>query len=302
MPDHQEIIGVFRRMQHCIPETSFFIGRLDDGNTVVGTAKHDSMIPGLPYRFTGYWQTHQKYGLQFKFDAYCRQEPKTVEQVLCYAKRYIFKAGVGIGPAKMRKMIDHRGPELVLNWLRASPDEVVNLIGISKKNAEKVRQILVELESYESTRIDLLTLFSTHGFPEPLVDVAIDKLGASAVGIIKRDPFTMMVRGWPGCGYQRCNAMYLKLGRPPNKLKRQLMAITYYMMRFGDGSTWFPYPMLVEYLREVCDGNLQPRRVIELGIRSGQLAIFLFGNQLLVGKYESVQDERLIAQHIKRLG
>lgn len=301
MAERQELIGVFRRVQFSIHDTSFFIGRLDDGITIVGVCSREAMIPGVLYRYTGRWEMHSTYGRQFKFDGYCRQEPKTVEQVLSYAKRHLFSAGVGIGPAKMRKMIDHKGPELVLNWIKSRADEVSQFGSIPLKKARDAGRILLEKESFENTRIDLTALFSSHGFSEKLVDVAIEELGASAMKVITRDPFTMMVRKWPGCGFQRCDALYMKLGLPQHKVKRQLMAVFHFMLRHGNGSIWFPYETLVKYIREVCGAEIDPRKSIELGLRSDHFAMFCLDGQIIISTKQASVEEGLVAFHLERL-
>jgi hypothetical protein len=299
--EREEITGIFRRVFHSKTETGFLLAGLEDGSTIKGTAKRDAMIAGLSYRYSGRWENHARYGRQFAFDGYCRETAVTVDQVMALARRYLFGASVGIGPARMRLLIDHKGPGSVLNWMKCQPAEVAQVASITLDQAKTVKDILLDLNDFERTRMELLALFDRRGFPTELVDRAIDELGANAVGHIERDPFTMMIRRWPGAGFERCDALYLSRGLPPDTLKRQLMAIRHYMIRQGNGSTWFPAPTLIAYMREVCNGGLRPKKVIELGIRSQRLMVLRDGNQLLIGTHEASTDERNIAAHVERL-
>jgi hypothetical protein len=297
-----EITGVYRQKIFHSPDTNYLIAKLEDGGIVAGHTSLEAMVPGLTYRFTGQWQYNQKYQNQeFKFNGYARDVMISDTQIMSYATRYLFRANVGIGAARMRKVIAHKGPANCLMWLKACPEEVAEFLGITAEQSRAASRLLIDLESAEKTRLEVTALLENKGFPGSLIDHAIKELGAAAPAVIRRDPFTMMIRRWPGAGFDRCNALYLEQGRPPDGIKRQLMAVRHYIIRRGEGSTWVPVVDVLEHVRARVSVDVAPRRTLELGLRSRMLVCAHRAGQLHVAMFEDAKNEYDIHQHIIRL-
>ena len=266
--------GTFQRVRWRSPENegNRMIAMLEDGSTVLGTAQDGDLIPGITYQFYGNWSEHPTHGRQFNFRQFVVKEPHGRAGVIAYLERY----ATGVGPAVAARIWDSFGTESVAT-LRTNPESVVAIPAIGRylslENARLASFELREHAKLEDTRIELVNLFDGRGFPHALVEDCIGKWKIMAPNRVRRDPFSMLVNGFAGCGFARCDRLYQDLGLPLDRLKRQVVCLWHILHSDTSGSTWLPLNQAWDMLREKVSGTkLNKKKAVIMGCRAKWLA------------------------------
>jgi len=264
----QELSGVYDQSIWAADDGSWIIAKLKNGQTICGPTSRSSFISGVKYVFSGRHTKHPTYGDQFKFETFTQCELVTDAQVMAYLERHLFGKNFGIGLARARRLLTKFGPEGCLRQMKGDPAVVSRVTGITLEQAKGVAAVLVEAERFEQTTLKLVELFRGRGFQQSVIDQAVADMGVNAYEVIKRDPFTLLVREYKSAGFARCDQMYRDLDRPENRLKRQMICLWDHIKK-ADGSTWVNIKSAIEHLRRLVTSDVQPERAIELGVRAG---------------------------------
>ena len=297
-----ELHGIYHRKVFHSETNDWHCARLECGTVIVGHCGSNVMVPGLSYRFTGAWKFNRKYSRkEFRFNGYVRDAVVTDQEIMAYGARYLYPAKIGIGSVRLRKLIAHRGAANCLVWLKSCPEEVSEVAGITLDQAKSLSEILVKLESAERTRMELLVIFAGKSFPRGTTERAIAELGACAADVIRRNPFTMMVRRWPGCSFLRCDSIYAEQGGPLDSIRRQLMAAQFFLDNRSQGSVWFSVQDFLENICDLVSADLSPGKLLSLGLRSHRLVCTSHEGRLFVALTQEATNEHVIHQHVLRL-
>lgn len=296
----EEVSGVFDRITWQNPEGSFFYGCLMDGTKIAGQGRAGSFIRDVNYTFGGKWED-TKYGRQFRFFSFTQAMPVTPEAIIAYLEKHLASKGCGIGAVRIRLMIAEWGPERVIPMIKENPKDVSSFLGIDLDKAKQAAELMKLIEKYETTRIQLGQLFQGRGFPQATIEKCIDIFGVNAVDCIKRNPFTLLVRGLPGCGFLRTNQLYESLGhagKPREKRKREVIYL-WHSMKEGNGSIWFEAKALAESLGRSITTKSNPKRAILIGIRAKWLACRRDQNGVLwIAVHEEATTEKFMSQKL----
>lgn len=240
--------------------------------TVKGPASPDELQPEQSYRFYGHWTSYKNRRTgqtekQLAFSTFTRTEPAGRAGVIAYLQQ----AGTsrGIGKARAAKLWEFYGSDAV-RVLREQPEEVAAKIrGLSLQEATEASAWLQQQRDLEACTIAVTNLLAGRGFPKKTTRSAIQEWGNRAAELIRRDPCRLMA--FRGCGYKRCDDLYLSLGLPPSKLRRQAYSIWYTLARDTDGHTWFPLDFAFHGLRDLVRRDAQPERALKLAQRIARL-------------------------------
>lgn len=281
-------------------EDGYTIASLADGRTAKGTTDPDNFAIGDTYRFLGRWDDgDEKYGPFFRFETYTRHEPATREAVI----RYLTKTCDGIGEKTAARLYDQYGAE-TCKVLRTFPAKAI-LDGLLKDDvAMEAADALEKIAAYEETKLALFGMFDGRGFPGTLIDRCIETWGVKAPDAIRRNPFTMLVRRLPGCGFKRCDRLWLDLKLPRNALKRQMICGWAEVRRKteSEGDTWHRDLVFTDEIRRNVTPPIAAERALALGIRAGWLASRTDKyNRLWVAEARKARNERDVARHAARL-
>lgn len=274
--------------------------------TILGNAKQGDLIWNLPYTFYGRWEDDPRAvsvesPQQFRFNSFRQLEPATREGIIQYLRRFANGIGAGIGG----RLFDSLGPDAV-KILRTDPTAAAASINngrvwLTDDAARSAAAALKQVAEYEDVKIELANLFAGRGFPGKLIDEVIRRWKAVAPARVKRDPFSLLVHKLPGCGFARCDRLYLDLGLPAGRLKRQLLCLWHALRTDNEGHTWRPEQTLEKRLGELVGGaKLQPKRAIRLGVKSRWLA-YRQGPTNYVAEYRKADNERTLAATIRGL-
>lgn len=120
--------------------------------------------------------------------------------------------------------------------------------------------------------LDLMEMLEGRRFPRDLAVTVIEKWGKDARRFIEKDPFVLMQ--FPRCGFKLCDDLYLELGLPPAKLRRQTYCAAYQLAVNGDGSTWHHEKRVRHVLEDAIYGqDPSTKRALALGVRADMLSV-----------------------------
>lgn len=257
--------------------------------TLRGPCREGELGRGLEFRFIGRWVNHPKYGRQFVFSSFVLEEPAHEEAVLAYLQQCR-----GIGPSTAALLWQKYGADAVRK-LREEPEAACAgiprfTVGMARAAAETLQA----LKATERTKIELLALLKGRGFPKRTVDRAIERWGARAPELIRRNPFKLLALR--GCGFLLCDRMWLDLGLPPDRLKRQALCAWYAVASDTDGHTWLPESKATAAISgKVAGTSLRTKRAIELARRAGLLVVKEDRGSVWVADRRKARDEEWLA-------
>lgn len=269
----EELSGVFESIRWQNEDGSFFIATLQSGQSIKGNAKPGSFIRGCEYVFAGKWLPAQgRFGPTFQFFTYRAKDPTTPEAVTGYLDKHLAGSGAGIGLVGIRKLIAQYGAANVISTIKNQPKDVAAFLGLTREKADLASETLKKIEKFEDTRIRLTQLFDGRGFPQQTIEACIDTFGVNAYDAVKRDPFTMLVRKFHGCGFLRVNALYESLGLPRARLKRQVICLWYLCNEAGNGSVWYDAEWCNQELSRMVSTDVKFSKAVKMGVRAKWLS------------------------------
>lgn len=236
------------------------------------------LVKGVEYRLFGKWSsyTNKRTGKvedQFAAQSYVEHAPVSAEAIIHYLAKY--GEGCGVGIVRATLIYNQYGKDAV-KTCRGQPEAIAELLAKhgQRVSIEDLTILAARLEVNrvrEQASIELNAILMRRGFPRRTVDLAFEKWGLSAAQRIKADPFMLMEL--PGCGFLRCDQMWLELGLPRQDIRRQSMCAYYYIDKMSDGSIWlaedFAYQSIKKHVGSV---NVTPLAAVESAIDNGWLS------------------------------
>jgi exodeoxyribonuclease V alpha subunit len=299
----RELVGTVDRVLWMAGDDSgLLIAALTAGDVVKGTVTTTEPLErGMCYRFVGRWEEHPQHGMQFSFGTYVKHLAPT-ENGVC---TYLEKCASNVGYVRARKLWTAFGADAV-RVLREEPARVVQA-GIMREDEAKEASLDLHNESaFEQTKIDLYELFVGRGFPGSLTRACIEQFGARAAAVVKRNPYVLLVRSMPGCGFRRCDKLYLDRGGDPAATKRQMLCAWHYLREetTGQGHTWKGILDVQRAVQKVIPAATAESiaTAIRLGKRSRWLATRRDDRgSLWVADYVKADNERIVAEKVAEL-
>lgn len=213
---------------------------LDDKIVAIkGEADEDELRKRHSYRLYGRWAkyTNKRTGQveqQFHFSTFVAAVAHDRDGVIAYLERA--GKGHGLGKVTAVKAWERWGSDAV-RTIRNDPGQLRSIGNISEANAAAIGFELRANEKLEDCTIELTALLNGRGFPKATPRAVIKEYGNTAADRIKRDPFTLL--RFRGCGFKRCDQLWLELGLDAKSIRRQCYAAWYAVASNSDGHTWF---------------------------------------------------------------
>jgi hypothetical protein len=235
-----------------------------------GKAENGDPAKHMTYRFYGRWTsyTNQRTGdteRQFHFKTFVKATPLGRAGVIKY-----LTAAPGVGPSIARQLWEKFESNAV-KILREQPDVASAAVErLSLAVAQTAAAYLEHEKALEDCTIAVIDLLEGRGFPKSVAKKAISEFGNRAADIIRQNPYLLM--RFRGCGFKRADALYLDLGLPPVKLKRQALCAWHHLARNTDGHTWHYQQVVDVGLKQSIGGaEVQVGKAVQLATRSGML-------------------------------
>lgn len=248
-------------------------GTINAPIVIKGPADVDELRHRHSYRFYGKWSkyTNRNTGIteeQFHFQTFVAVQPHNRDGVIAYLKHA--GQGFGFGAARAAALWDAFGSDAV-RVMREEPERTMHELAarkllISAENYWKMADELKKQEALENCTIELTDLLAGRGLPKTIARRAIQEWGNLAAAIIRRDPYKLM--RFRGVGFKRCDQLYLNLGLPAGRLKRQALSAWYALASNTNGDTWYPLRTAQKGIRDnIAGAELRIDKAIELATR-----------------------------------
>lgn len=240
---------------------------LEGGESVRGAVESRAeLTPGATYKFLGRWREHDRHGHQFAFDAALLETPDDPDGMAAYLSRHADRVGLVTAGRLVAAYGADAARVLVEETARVSGDGILSEADAALA-AESLRRVYADPALREAHQ-QLFALLRGHGFYAKAIKAALRRWRASAVAQVRRDPFLMLTHGMPGCGFLKCDRLYLALGRSPRRLKRQALA-AWHALACLDGDTWADVGEALRAVREQIGGAApRERRAVALLCRA----------------------------------
>lgn len=242
--------------------------------------------PGARVRLLGEWQTHPKYGRQFKFSSCEPLEIDTLDDVAAFLAYRVEE----IGELRAKRISEHFGAEL-LSILETTPERLAEVPGISERIAIKVG---AAFKSYRA-EYELLRGLSKWNLTTLVRKKALREWGFRAPQVLEDDVFNLLLLD--GVGFQIADKAREVAGISPTDPRRLAAGATCFQQTGveGEGSTWIDYDGLVRGVVELVRCTPHEAAVgIASALAKGSLKAVLSGEGGLVPP-EDVVDTRKLA-------
>lgn len=154
--------------------------------------------PGQTLKLSGAWETHPKYGDQFKVHSLEILIPDSVDGI----RRYLLAGTVkGIGKTTAERLVRHFG-ENTLDVLESEPDRLAEVDGIGQTRAEAIHQAWKQHHAL----VGLMRFLQEHGVGTEYAGRILNALGETAVDILESNPF-LLTEALPGIGFPIADAI-----------------------------------------------------------------------------------------------
>jgi exodeoxyribonuclease V alpha subunit len=249
------IEGQLERITYASAETHYTIGRLKPSNldteiTVVGYLA--GVNAGETVKVNGTWETHRKYGQQFKVQSFEVTLPEEIDGIRKYLASGTIK---GIGPSMASRLIDVFGAD-ALEIIENKPERLLEVEGIGEVKAAMIQAAWLEHHTLRS----LMQFLQEMGVQSAYGARIYKEYGPDALDLIRKDPY-VLAEDIPGEGFIVADTIARKLGVETEDPDRVRACILHLLnQNANDGHTFAEQ----ENLTARCENRFQiSRRTIE---------------------------------------
>lgn len=198
--------GQLEKITYHNPENHYTVARFRSGkdrHLVTIVAHIPTPSTGESLRVSGDWETHPRFGSQFKVESCETLLPTALDAIEEYLSSGILP---GVGPKLAARIVDHF-TDKTLETIEEQPDRLLEVPGIGESMAAR---IVESWERHHALR-QLMRFLQEHGIPMVHGAKIVSAYGDDAVPILKEDPYRI-TRDIPGIGFSVADALAAKLG------------------------------------------------------------------------------------------
>lgn len=249
------------------------VGHCGQMIAIKGMAEPDELEWRQSYRFFGRFSDYRnkRTGVtekQFHFQTFVPARSHDREGVIAYLEKA--GRGLGMGRGTAAKLWEAHGANAV-RVVREDPGQIRKVNSkVTEDQADQIAQRLQADAATEDATIEITNLLTGRGFPKMTARLAIKEWGNQAADQIKRDPYALM--RFRGCGFKLCDQLWLELGLPRERLRRQALCAWYSIASNSDGHTWFPVGVVAHAVTGTLGQLADPKRAIKLATRLGKFS------------------------------
>ncbi|MDL2124070.1 MAG: ATP-dependent RecD-like DNA helicase [Deltaproteobacteria bacterium] len=273
--------GKLEQITYFNKETLYIIAKLKHGNTdnlvtVVGFM--GGVSPGEALKIMGEWETHPKYGQQFRIKSYDVTLPASVEGITNYLKSGIIK---GIGRLMAGRIVKRFGAD-TLNVIENYPEKLFEVEGIGKTKAASISNAWKDHHAIRS----LMQFLQEAGVKTSYSAILLKEYGLDALNIIQSNPYCL-ANDIPGIGFYMADAIALKLGKSENEPERARACIIHLMQQLSNDGHVFAY---LDQLTARCKNLFQ----IESEAAEEAIEYLSTAGELLIENKAEVPDKKAV--------
>ena len=236
-----EIKGQIERVTYFNEENGYVVARLKaEGHlelvTIVGT------VPGINagevLTLKGEWQSHPKYGKQFRIASCETTIPATVAGIERYLSSGMIK---GIGPVMAKRLVSKFGID-TLDVIEDDAERLREVEGIGEKRVEMIRGAWLAQREIRQVMVFL----QGHGVSPAYAAKIFKQYGSEAVPVVRENPYRLAEEVF-GIGFITADKIAEKLGIDKDSVTRARAGVQFILNRLSDeGHVYFPFDRLVE--------------------------------------------------------
>jgi exodeoxyribonuclease V alpha subunit len=233
--------------------TQYTIARLKTTNPVariivVGHLAGVSL--GEILKIKGTWQTHPKYGQQFKIFSYEVTLPGTVDGIRAYLSSGLIK---GIGSSLAERLVSAFGSQ-TLEIVENAPERLIEVQGIGNAKADMIQ---TAWQAHHTLR-RLMKFLQEMGVQTSFCAKIYKQYGPDAVDLIREDPY-VLAEEFAGSGFIIADTIARKLGVEQDDPRRVRACIRHIILQnAADGHTFAES----ENLFSRCENSFQISRPV----------------------------------------
>jgi len=233
--------GQIERITYTHPENGYTVARmkahgLRDPVTVVG--HFASVSPGEVLSLQGEWDTHPKFGRQFRVSSYQTAVPATVDGIRKYLGSGLI---AGIGPVMADRITRMFGKE-TLNIMENDIDRLRRVSGIGHKRIEMIKAAWDQQKGIR----DVMLFLQSNGVSPGYAIKIVRTYGNDAIGVVTGDPY-QLATDIVGIGFTTADKIARQLGFARDCGPRIRAGVLYVLNQLADdGHVYYPYRGLLE--------------------------------------------------------
>ncbi len=253
---HLDIKGQIERVTYANEENGYTIAKMKAQGraglvTIVGTLF--SLSPGEMVHVSGYWDSHPRYGEQFKVVSFQSVLPATAKGIEKYLGSGMIK---GIGPVMAKRLVS-QFKEGTLEIIEESIERLQEVQGIGEKRVEMIKTAWEEQKDIR----DVMIFLQGQGVSPTYAVKIYKQYGKESVKIVNENPYRLATDIF-GIGFLTADRIAEKIGVPKDSPMRAEAGILYVLHELADeGHVYYPYGPLVKKcgdVLEVEEGSIPP--------------------------------------------
>jgi exodeoxyribonuclease V alpha subunit len=222
----EEIKGVVEIL-HCA-KPGFSAGKLYCGARVVSFSVKGLVRQGQPVTLKGAWETHPKWGKQFKGSEVVHTMPADAEGIEAWLKVY----ATGMGPVKAKLAVQTYGVDFP-RMLQTDPEQVAVELRLPIEFVNRTAAKWVA----NSGEVNAMSAMLRHGLTQAEAESLYERFKGGAVTILEDDPYSLLGT-LAGFGWARVDLLGVKMGVAPDDPRRLQAAIVEVVrLELDNGST-----------------------------------------------------------------
>ncbi len=227
--------GHLDRITYYNDDNHYTIARLkpaNTGNQVTIVGFMAGVSPGQTLKVSGSWETHRKYGQQFKIDSFEITLPATVDGIEEYLKSGVIK---GIGPLMASRLVGYFGAK-TLDVIEKEPEKLTEVSGIGKGKSSLIRNAWQEHHAVRT----LMNFLQDHGVKASYSARIYMEYGTDAIHIIQNDPYRL-TEDIPGAKFKIADTIAKKMDIPKDDPRRIRACVSYVLHQNTEDGHVFSY-------------------------------------------------------------
>ncbi|HMO17739.1 MAG TPA: ATP-dependent RecD-like DNA helicase [Oligoflexia bacterium] len=232
--------------------------------TMVGIIP-STLCEGASFIARGNWQSHPKFGSQFKAISITETQPTSTEAIIKYLSSGVIK---GIGPVLAERIVGHF-KEDTLKIFEEEPHRLKEVNGIGESRIEEISSIWSEKKEER----EVLLFFQNHGIVPYLARRIYAAYRNRAIETVSKNPYLLCEQVW-GIGFLTADKIARALGMSETDLARIKAGIHYTLTDAqSEGHTYLPHEILVEKSKSIL--SISDLSLIERAILQATLEGFI---------------------------
>lgn len=233
---NSHILTLEGHLEHIIyhnKETHYSVAKIITGpsqNPVTIVGYMAGVSPGETLKIRGKWETHPKYGQQFKFQSYDVTLPATIDGIRKYLESGMIK---GIGPSMAGRLVGAFGAQ-TFDVIEKKPERLLEVEGIG---ATKATIICNAWRDHHAIR-GLMQFLQEMGVKTSYSAKIYKEYGLDAVELLREDPY-QLANDFPGIGFLIADTIAQNLGLAKEEPGRIRTGIIHMILQITeDGHTF----------------------------------------------------------------